>query len=79
MRLPNGESAIVDDVKLVGYVLNLAHPVGGHHARLFETLLGITSGTGQALRTALLVAAKGGEATVGKASADGQKYESDFR
>jgi hypothetical protein len=42
MRLPNGERVLIEDRKLLDYVLNPLHPVGRHHAALFAQLLGIT-------------------------------------
>ena len=36
MLLPAGEQAVVEDAKLLDYVLNPEHPIGRHHAGLFE-------------------------------------------
>jgi uncharacterized protein DUF6883 len=55
--LPAGEQAIVDDGKLLDYVLSLSHPIGRHHAKLFERLLGITRTNYQLLKEQLLRAA----------------------
>ena len=57
MKLPGGESAIVDRDKLTGYCLNLEHPRGKHKARVFATVLGFTSDHADELRSALLTAA----------------------
>ena len=57
MKLPNGHRAIVEERKLREYVLNPAHPVGRHHAFLFERLLGIRLSNAGVLREALLTAA----------------------
>lgn len=35
MPIPHSESAVVPEEKLTGYLLNLAHPVGGPKARWF--------------------------------------------
>ena len=75
MQLPQGVQAVVEVRKLREYVLNLDHPVGGHHAILFRDLLGITQGNWTVLRNALLQAAQNDEAVPGKASPYGQKWE----
>ena len=75
MKLPNGDCAIVDDAKLLDYVLNPAHPVGRHHAELFRRLLGITRDHYLILRNALLEGASNQEVQPGQESRYGQKYE----
>ena len=75
MKLPNGDRAIVDDRKLVEYVLNAAHPVGKHHAALFERLLGIGPRQSPLLRSMLVAAAREEDATAGQQSPHGKKYE----
>jgi hypothetical protein len=42
MKLPNGESAILDLRKIHDYCLSLVHPRGRHKARVFELVLGMT-------------------------------------
>ncbi len=42
MKLPNGERAVVDIIKLQDYCLNPAHPRGQHKARVFAAALGLT-------------------------------------
>lgn len=39
--LPGFDAAVIPEEKLVGYALNLAHPVGGHKARVFAKALAI--------------------------------------
>ncbi|MEX2219986.1 MAG: DUF6883 domain-containing protein [Phycisphaerales bacterium] len=78
MRLPNAEYAIVDDRKLLEYVLNPDHPVGRHHAALFERVLGVARTDAIVLRQALLAAAISAEATPGRPSPHGRKYETRF-
>jgi len=78
MRLPNGRHARVDDRKLLDYVLNPNHPVGRHHARLFRDLLGIGRENHSVLKDALLQAARESEATAGRESPYGRKYETRF-
>src|SRR6266542_6073637 len=78
MRLPNGEKAVVDDVKLLQYILNPAHPHGRTHAHLFDRLLGINLTNADVLRQALLEAAVSGDAIAGASSSFGQKFEIRF-
>jgi hypothetical protein len=42
MRLPNGDQAIVEIVKLRDYCLSPTHPRGRHKARVFAAVLGLT-------------------------------------
>lgn len=56
MKMPGGEAAIVDRVKLTEYCLNPEHPRGKHKARVFAAALGFTAGHADELRTALLTA-----------------------
>jgi hypothetical protein len=74
MLLPHADQAIVDDAKLLDYVLNPGHPVGRHHAALFETLLGITRLNYLLLKEQLLRAATSVEVEPGKPSAFGEKF-----
>jgi len=78
MTLPNGHLAVVEDAKLHGYVLNPAHPVGRHHAVLFDTLLGISLRNADVLKEALLSAATEEEVFREHASPYGRKYEMRF-
>ncbi|MBN2562143.1 MAG: hypothetical protein JXQ75_14560 [Phycisphaerae bacterium] len=75
MKLPNGQHAIVDDAKLLDYVLNPAHPVGRHHAALFQRLVGITRDDYLILKNALLEGARNQEVQPGQESQYGRKYE----
>ena len=75
MGLPNGAQAVVDDRKLLDYVLNPAHPVGRHHAILFDQLLGITRKNYCVLKDALLQGAKEQEVEAGRPSEHGDKFE----
>ena len=78
MRLPNGRRATIRPEKLTEYVLNPAHPVGKHKARLFAGLLGITAHNPEPLRQALQEAAASLEAVQGKADRFGSRYSVDF-
>lgn len=75
MKLPNGRMAVVADSKLLEYVLNPAHPVGRHHAALFEGLMGITRDHYLILKNALLEGARVEEVQPGQASRYGRKFE----
>lgn len=78
MLLPGGQQAVVEDSKLLEYILNPEHPVGRHHAMLFETLLGITRRNCEVLKEQLLRAATSVEVDAGKPSPFGQKFEMRF-
>ena len=78
MLLPAGEHAVVEDAKLLNYVLNPEHPIGRHHAVLFQRLLGITRGNSDALGEQLLRAAASVEVAPGKPSPFGEKFEMRF-
>lgn len=78
MLLPAGEQAVVEDAKLLDYVLNPEHPVGRHHAGLFERLLGITRVNYELLKEQLLQAAMSVEVEPGRPSPFGDKFEMRF-
>jgi hypothetical protein len=78
MRMPNGDKAVITDDKLLGYLLNDAHPTNPGHALLFRALLGISTSNVEVLRQALLRAAATGEAMPGTPSEFGEKYEIRF-
>jgi hypothetical protein len=78
MLLDDGDRAVVEDAKLLDYVLNPDHPVGRHHAVLFETTLGITRANYSLLKEQLLRAAATVEIEAGKPSPFGQKFEMRF-
>jgi hypothetical protein len=73
--LPNGAHARVDDRKLLEHVLNPSHPVGGHHAAVFDRVLGINRSNAHLLRDALLEGAARLPVVRGKVSPFGTKYE----
>lgn len=74
MKLPNGDRALVEDAKLRDYVLNPRHPVGRHHAALFERLLGIQVDNVELLKGALLSAALNEPVTREVVTPYGRKY-----
>ena len=53
MKLPNAEKALVEDAKLLGYLLNPDHPHGTHKARYLGRF-GFSSDNLDAARSALL-------------------------
>jgi hypothetical protein len=79
MKLPNGDQAIVEDKKLIDYCLSSSHHRGRHKARLFIVKLGFDRHHAILLRTALLNAARNGEAVATKRNAFGQLYELEFQ
>ena len=78
MKLPNPELAIVDDLKLAGYSLNLEHDEGKHKARVFKSVLNMDGSHVEELKEALFAALKTYDAIPDKSNAFGQKYIIDF-
>lgn len=74
MKLPNPHKAVVEIEKLRDYSLNLAHPVGGHKARVFKAALGLTLQDADWLQKQALEVAVKAEAVPGSASVFGDKY-----
>jgi hypothetical protein len=74
MKLPGGERAIVDIGKLRDYCLSMDHFRGRHKARVFASVLGITSADGESLREDLLRAAREQDATQGRRDDYGMRY-----
>jgi len=73
VRLPNGNKAIVEEAKLVDYVLSQTHPIGRFKARFF-TSLGIGPENWELLHSGLLSMAATADAKLGQATEFGQKY-----
>jgi hypothetical protein len=78
MKLPNGERAVVDIVKLRDYCLSPNHLRGRHKARVFVAALGLTANDAEELRDALLQAARNQDASATDADQYGQRYVVDF-
>ena len=78
MRVPNADRAFIDISKLRNYALNPTHRVGGHKARLFASLLGITINDAEALQNILLDISRAEEAALGELDEYGQRYTIDF-
>ena len=74
MKLPFAERAVVEPDKLRDYLLSSTHPVGRFKAVFFATL-GYTGENWAELQRDLLQIAVLGEATHGKFSRFGNKYE----
>lgn len=78
MTVPNAENAVVDIRKLRDYILNPAHRIGRHKARLFAALLGMGPDDADALREILLQIVRTHEAEVREHDEHGQRYRIDF-
>lgn len=78
MRVPNAAHAWIDISKLSSYALNPVHRVGGHKARLFFRLLGMTSSDAEALQDILRTVVQTEEAELGVLDEFGQRYVIDF-
>jgi hypothetical protein len=64
VKLPNGDRAVVELEKLVGYCLDPTHPRGRHKARVFAAVLGLSRDDAPAVRLVLLAGARNSEAAV---------------
>lgn len=78
MKLPGGETAIVDRRKLTEYCLAPDHPLGKHKARVFA-VLGFTADKADELRVALLNAAATMDAEAGISDKFGDRYVVEFQ
>ena len=78
MQLPNGEHASVPLEKLRDYCLNPTHRVGGHKARVFGSVLGLTAEDTEVLQERLLAIPRTSDTLPGKRDAYGQRYIIDF-
>ena len=78
MKMPGGDSAIVDRRKLTDYCLNRDHPRGKHKARVFASALGFTAENADELHTALLKAAATSDAQTGVSDQFGDRYVIEF-
>lgn len=76
--IPNAENAVVDIRKLRDYCLNLNHDQGKHKARLFSSILGMSSDDAKSLCQILLEVVKTQEARLGRRDDFGQRYTLDF-
>lgn len=73
MRLPNAANAIVDDKKILDYLLEMAHPVGGSKAIFFRSI-GFNELNMELLREQLLKVVMTCDVQEVKKSSYGAKY-----
>lgn len=78
MKIPNGERAVVDLLKLREYCLSPTHPRGRHKARVFASALGLTEADAQGLRRELLRAVVDHDAIPGEVDEYGRRFVIDF-
>jgi hypothetical protein len=76
-RLPHGERAILDLLKIEKYCLDAVHPRGRHKARVFRQALGIDQSHASWLRDVLLTAAREADAVELQSDAHGQRWRID--
>jgi hypothetical protein len=76
MTLPNAHLAVIDPVKVHGYLLSASHPIGRFKCAFFSSL-GYAPDDWERLRDDLLAIARDNPATSGSPSAFGQKFEVD--
>jgi hypothetical protein len=74
MKLPNGQNAVVPKEKVVQYLLNLGHPVGGSKARFFIAF-GFSAGAWEILATELKRHGLENEVQVEAITIYGTRYE----
>lgn len=78
MKLPAAADAIVEIEKLRDYCLSENHPRGKHKAKVFASVLGLTSDNALELRDAILHAIQRVDAVAGEHDEYGQRYIVDF-
>lgn len=78
MLIPNAENAVVDICKLRNYCLNSEHSTGKHKARLFQSMLGMTTDNATELCQILLKVIKTHPAKLGRKDSFGQRYTLNF-
>lgn len=78
MKLPNGDAAIIDIVKLRDYCLSPDHPRGRHKARVFKAVLDISTQDAELVRDALIIAAREQDTLQGSSDEFGTRYRLDF-
>ena len=78
MKLPKGDRAIVPLEKLIGYCLNLDHPKGKHKAKVFKSVLGITTENVEQLYELVQQAAVEGEVVQQTATPFGKEFKLDW-
>ena len=78
MKLPLCEQAEISMDKLIGYCLNPNHPTGKHKARVFASVLGITTENAQDLLTLIQIAACEGEVIQQSTTPFGEIFKMDW-
>lgn len=73
-QLPGVAYAVVEDVKVTGYLLNDAHPKNGGKAKFFKGF-GFTSANWQALKNAILEHPRNNSYVSTTTTPYGEKYE----
>jgi hypothetical protein len=74
VRIPNAERAVIDAVKLHGYLLSTSHPIGRFKASFFAAL-GYAADNWQALEKAFREQHLTQDASLGRRDEHGQRYE----
>jgi len=74
LQIPNAAQAVIEPMKLHGYLLSRTHPVGRFKAPIFEGL-GYSAEEWSRLEADLRAQHLPQEATLGDATVYGQKYE----
>jgi len=78
MKLPNAHLAVVPERKIVGYLLNPAHPAGGSKAAFFIRF-GFSAADWSRLAEALLGQARANEIAEAEPTPHGTRYVVDGR
>lgn len=76
--VPRADEAVIPDAKIAGYVLNPAHDVGGHKARLFASVLGITVENRHVLEDAIRKGLPLARAVSRGTDPHGEKFQADI-
>ena len=77
--LPNCKNAHIDPNKIINYVLNPNHPVGGNKARVFESALGFNQSNANQLMTQIQQLLPNSSAILGTKDPYGQRFTVDMR
>jgi hypothetical protein len=78
VRIANAERAVIDQRKIIDYVLSTDHPSGRNKARVFKSTLGLAADQGDILTAALRRAVLRDDAVETSTDEFGQRYRIDF-
>jgi hypothetical protein len=78
MKLPNAARAEIDPAKLEEYCLSFDHPRGKHKARVFRSVLGLTTENAAELEVRVREALETEPCTAGAKDRFGRRYAVDF-